>query len=193
VWYKIFSYLIICGLITPGCSVLLVQSADDCEIRPTQDSLQIAFCGNIGRENRDAWLTGVPESVYDMDQALADLDMPPLSPYLVGTTIFLRDSRPGSTLSGQYKGYREPSTRRIDLFLRESAALPWQSAFTHEEFHHYDHMEMGVTTEAEWHDSVEARGRHFQVPIIADYVIEHGRDPENHNTSLETTFCGGVE
>ncbi len=174
-----------------GCNLVSIRTSE-CDALVPVNGITLAFCGWYAEENRDIWLNETLDIVYAMDDALAELWMPPISKHFdKGVLIRLNDKKNPEDDSGFYRGYAEPETSSIDLYL-STGDTPVRSAFAHETGGHlYDHRENKVLTLAEW----ESIGRHFLWPAFTDHVVKKGRarggpEPE---TALNTLFCGGVE
>lgn len=181
-----------------GCNLITVRTSDCDALVPT-NGITLAFCGRYAEPKRELWRTETLEVVYHMDEALHEgFRMPPVSNHVDGmlVRIYDRTSDLGPRhAAGFYKGYVEPETRTVELYIL-AEDTPRTSAFPHEVGGHlYDHKELGVHTKAEWYDTVVAKGRHFLIPAVTDYVVKNGRAMGTHEpeTALDMLLCDGPE
>lgn len=171
------SLLLVVVMLVSACScggvhvkkdgTILVENANDsCDLF-YEAEMQIEICGELA--DRDEWLEKITQITYVYNEALLNLGLPPIAPYLPGMQIRVLDYVKG----GRYAGLYLSDHHMIYVWIEDKTKDPLDSALIHELHHRYEDRVPWITE-----DDVYAAlqtNQHFVLWQVHAYVDQYAR------------------
>lgn len=171
------TFALIAALLCSACScggihmktdgtVLVDNPNDSCDLF-YESGIQVEICGKLA--SRQEWHDGIIKISHAYNEALLGLGLPPLAPFLPGSSIRVVDY----VKDGKYAGMYVPGQERVYLWIEDKTRKPINSALLHEWHHMYEQRSIWITDEDI--DAAIRTPQHFATWVIHAYVDQYVR------------------